>query len=44
MSLVILKALDVIPGLGLRVTDHEEDEGLDVASHGEIAYVGDGAD
>ena len=40
----ILKVLDVIPGLGLRVSEREEDEGLDLSSHGERAFVTDGAD
>jgi Amt family ammonium transporter len=44
MTFVILKALDVIPGLGLRAEDTEEDSGLDVSFHGERAYVSDGAD
>tara|TARA_Y100001936_G_C16091367_1_gene686480 strand:+ start:254 stop:1447 length:1194 start_codon:yes stop_codon:yes gene_type:complete len=43
-SLIILKILDLIPGLGLRVSDKEEAQGLDVSSHGERAYVHDGAD
>jgi Amt family ammonium transporter len=43
-TLVILKVLDVIPGLGLRVSPSEEDQGLDIASHGERAFVADGAD
>jgi Amt family ammonium transporter len=43
-TLVILKVLDVIPGLGLRVTETQEDQGLDVTLHGERAFVGDGAD
>ncbi|MQG17326.1 MAG: ammonium transporter [SAR202 cluster bacterium] len=37
-TLVILKVLDIIPGLGLRPTEAEEDEGLDVSDHGENAY------
>ena len=37
-TLVILKVLDIIPGLGLRSTETEEDEGLDVSDHGENAY------
>jgi Amt family ammonium transporter len=41
---IILKVLDVIPGLGLRVAEGDEDQGLDLASHGERAYVSDGAD
>jgi len=44
VTFVILKVLDVIPGLGLRAEDVEEDGGLDIALHGERAYVGDGAD
>ena len=44
MTFVILKALDVIPGLGLRAVEQEEDFGLDVSFHGERAYVSDGAD
>ena len=44
VSLVILKVLDVIPGLGLRVSEREEDEGLDLVAHGERAYIRDGAD
>jgi Amt family ammonium transporter len=43
-TLIILKVLDLIPGLGLRVSDRDEDGGLDVALHGERAYVSDGAD
>ena len=44
MTFVILKVLDVIPGLGLRAVEREEDSGLDVSFHGERAYVSDGAD
>ncbi|MBN4059390.1 ammonium transporter [Dehalococcoides mccartyi] len=44
MTFIILKVLDVIPGLGLRAEEIEEDGGLDIAFHGERAYVGDGAD
>jgi Amt family ammonium transporter len=43
-SLVILKVLDVIPGLGLRVSETDEDQGLDISAHGERAFVTDGAD
>jgi Amt family ammonium transporter len=43
-TFVILKVLDVIPGLGLRATAQEEDRGLDVSFHGERGYVADGAD
>jgi ammonium transporter, Amt family len=44
VTFVILKILDVIPGLGLRADSADEDAGLDVSLHGERAYVGDGAD
>jgi Amt family ammonium transporter len=37
VSFVILKALDVI--MGLRVTDDEESEGLDLSQHGERGYI-----
>ena len=43
-TLVILKILDVIPGLGLRVENSAEDIGLDLSLHGERGYVSDGAD
>ncbi len=43
-TLVILKILDIIPGLGLRAESQEEDTGLDISHHGERAYVSDGAD
>jgi Amt family ammonium transporter len=43
-TLLILKILDVIPGLGLRSTESDEDNGLDISDHGERAYVADGAD
>ena len=33
---IILKIVDVI--IGLRVTEDEEQEGLDVSQHGEKAY------
>jgi len=44
VTFVILKILDVIPGLGLRADEADEDAGLDITVHGERAYVGDGAD
>ncbi|MBS95696.1 MAG: ammonium transporter [SAR202 cluster bacterium] len=44
VSLILLKILDIIPGLGLRSEESEEDQGLDVSDHGERAYVADGAD
>ena len=43
-TFIILKILDLIPGLGLRVSEGDESLGLDVASHGERAFVDDGAD
>ena len=43
-TLVILKVLDLIPGLGLRVPTEAEDIGLDLSAHGERAFVSDGAD
>jgi Amt family ammonium transporter len=36
MTWVILKILDAT--LGLRVTDEQENEGLDLAQHGERGY------
>lgn len=44
VTFVILKILDLIPGLGLRVSETDESQGLDLASHGERAFVNDGAD
>ena len=44
VSLIILKVLDLVPGLGLRVSDGEEDQGMDLTAHGERAFVRDGAD
>ena len=40
-TLVILKVLDIIPGLGLRSSEAEEDAGLDISDHGEAAYSTD---
>jgi Amt family ammonium transporter len=44
VSVGLLKILDVIPGLGLRISAQEEDEGLDLTAHGERAHIRDGAD
>ena len=44
LTLVILKMLDLIPGLGIRVSNDDEDIGLDLSAHGERAFVSDGAD
>jgi len=43
-TFIILKVLDIIPGLGIRSDESEEDLGLDISDHGERAYVSDGAD
>ena len=43
LTFVILFVLDKIPGLGLRESETSEDQGLDLASHGEQAFVNDGA-
>jgi len=34
-TVIILKVLDLVPGLGLRVSSEEEDAGLDLSQHGE---------
>ena len=44
VSIVILKILDMIPGLGLRSEENEEDQGLDLSDHSERGYVADGAE
>ena len=44
VTYVVLKVLDKIPGLGLRSSEADEDQGLDVSDHGETAYISDGAD
>jgi Amt family ammonium transporter len=44
VTVLILKVLDLVPGLGLRVEEDEEDQGLDLSAHGERAFVRDGAD
>ena len=44
VTAIILLILKVVPGLGLRVPDREEETGLDVSLHGERGYVSDGAD
>ena len=43
-TFIILKVLDIVPGLGLRVSESEEGQGLDISAHGERAFVRDGAD
>ena len=44
VSFTILFVLDKIPGLGLRITEPDEDIGIDITAHGERGYVADGAD
>ena len=44
VTMIILKVLDLIPGLGLRAAESDEDQGLDLTMHGERGYVSDGAD
>lgn len=43
VTVIILKVLDLVPGLGLRIEETEEDQGMDLSAHGERAFVGDGA-
>ena len=43
VSFAILFVLDKIPGLGLRVSESSESQGLDLSEHGEQAVVNDGA-
>ena len=38
VTVIILKILDYIPSLGLRVSDKEERAGLDLSQHGERAW------
>jgi len=42
-TFIILFILDKIPGLGLRESETDEDQGLDLAAHGEQGVVSDGA-
>ena len=44
VSFIILFVLDKIPGLGLRISESDEDVGIDISAHGERGYVADGAD
>ena len=44
VTFIILKILDVIPGLGLQEIEETELGGLDVNIHGERGYIADGAD
>jgi Amt family ammonium transporter len=38
-TVIILKVLDLVPGLGLRVSPEEEDAGLDLSQHGEMSSI-----
>ena len=38
VTFALLKGLDVIPGLGIRSAESEEDAGLDSSDHGEAGY------
>ena len=42
-TFIILYVLDKIPGLGLRVSENDENQGLDLSAHGEQASINDGA-
>ena len=44
VTFIILKIIDVIPGLGLQEIEETELGGLDVNIHGERGYIADGAD
>ena len=44
VSFIILFVLDKIPGLGLRISEGDEDIGIDITAHGERGNVADGAD
>ena len=44
VTFIILFVLDKIPGLGLRISEQDEDIGIDISAHGERGYVADGAD
>ncbi len=44
VTFIILFVLDKIPGLGLRISERDEDIGIDISAHGERGYVADGAD
>ena len=44
VTMIILKVLDLIPGLGLRVSVADEDRGVDISQQGERGFVSDGAD
>ena len=44
VTIIILKLIELLPGIQLRSSTAEEDNGLDISDHGERAYISDGAD
>ena len=44
VTFIILKVLDIIPGLGLQEDEKSESQGLDISTHAERGYIADGAD
>ena len=44
VTIIILKLIELLPGIQLRSSINEEDNGLDISDHGERAYISDGAD
>ena len=44
VTVIILKLIEFLPGIQLRSSTTEEDNGLDISDHGERAYISDGAD
>ena len=44
VTIIILKLIELLPGIQLRSSIKEEDNGLDISDHGERAYISDGAD
>ncbi len=44
VTFIILKVLDVIPGLGLQEDEKSEFQGMDISVHAERGYIADGAD
>ena len=44
VTVIILKLIEFLPGIQLRSSTAEEDNGLDISDHGERAYISDGAD
>ena len=44
VTVIILKLIEFLPGIQLRSSTTEENNGLDISDHGERAYISDGAD